>query len=387
MGKSPIFIVGAPRSGTTLLAAMLNGHSSLACGPETQFFNKTDEVKLLEAVKDPRWPQLALKIITSLTLGGQYVHNLYNISKSDLASFLSSRKPSIKTMLESITAIYSTRMGKQRWVEKTPDHVLKTELIRQEFPDSSIILIIRDPRDSALSMRQFPWLSHSVVANCFIWEKYLKNKKFFEIDSNTYTVYYEKLVLSPKNELQKLCNFLGEEFEEQMLDTRKSGKNVITSFEQHKTQVLKPLDYSRLYVWKRELPDFLKNASTFFCLSGITYYKYECIKKPIKTIQTYYLDKNIIEANENLFAELANKGIRFKSASSLLIPKELFVIPNIPFWGKGSLKWCINLISILIIRLILLKKNYYYPNFKTVTRKLNKILYASCCFLCKKFDI
>src|SRR5512143_952046 len=36
----PVFIVGAPRSGTTLVAVLLDRHSNIAIGPETQFYTE-----------------------------------------------------------------------------------------------------------------------------------------------------------------------------------------------------------------------------------------------------------------------------------------------------------------------------------------------------------
>ena len=57
MTNKPIFIVGAPRSGTTLLSAILGSHSRIACGPETQFFSKLNLPALSSAAEDSYWPK------------------------------------------------------------------------------------------------------------------------------------------------------------------------------------------------------------------------------------------------------------------------------------------------------------------------------------------
>ena len=224
---APIFIVGTPRSGTTLLAAILSAHSRIACGPETHFFNKICPSMLQEAISDPDWPSKAVKIIASLTLAEQKVHTLFHQSLPAVTSFLSQREPSIPAMLESLTESNAKRLGKKRWVEKTPNHILFLNEIRRAFPYSPIIRIVRDARDCGMSMRKLPWASESILANCKLctdWFK--KSHSFFQRDKNTLTILYESLVLDPQTEVKSICEFIGEKFESSMLNTENSAHEV-----------------------------------------------------------------------------------------------------------------------------------------------------------------
>jgi hypothetical protein len=70
--SSPVFVVGGPRSGTTLLSAMLAAHSAFDCGPETHFLSRWSRLGRRERARilDPGdWPRRASAYVTSLSLG------------------------------------------------------------------------------------------------------------------------------------------------------------------------------------------------------------------------------------------------------------------------------------------------------------------------------
>ena len=104
---NPIFIVGAPRSGTTLLTSFVASHKNIYSGAETQFFNKIGlgSAELKRALKEDEWPDKAIALMhKKLTLSGQSVLELYGKSTQDLHDFLSERSPSVGAMLESIVS-------------------------------------------------------------------------------------------------------------------------------------------------------------------------------------------------------------------------------------------------------------------------------------------
>lgn len=317
----PIFIVGAPRSGTTLLAALLSGHSRIACGPETHFFNKIGVHRLRQAVRDCSWPNKAVDTILSLTLAGQKVNELFEVSDDEIQSFLSNCKPSIQAMLESLTALYAQKSGKLRWAEKTPNHLLFLKVIRQEFLNSPIIRIIRDPRDSAISITQkLPWASKSLIANCYLWDEWFqKSNLFFERDRLSLTICYENLVLDPVKEMKRICYFIGEDFEQEMLDTTKTSKYVSTPKEAWKSQVANSLTLTRTFVWQKELSPNEQNISTFCCYAGIEKFGYKSPVKPSLTIEIYPpLNRASLESFEDIFIQSAEQGIRFVQVYKLL---------------------------------------------------------------------
>ena len=84
--KPPVFIVGWPRSGTTLLAKMLSAHPNMVCGAETHLFSKIPLVDLENALESS--VDELVRLLVGLKLTGQSVIELYGVSESELRSYL-----------------------------------------------------------------------------------------------------------------------------------------------------------------------------------------------------------------------------------------------------------------------------------------------------------
>lgn len=277
----PVFVVGAPRSGTTLLAAMLGAHSRIACGPETQLFSKRRPRGLAEAVTDEHWPRRAARLVATLDVAGQRVIDLYGIDEAELWDALASREPRVAAMLEALTATLADREGKPRWAEKTPNHLLHLARIRSEWPRARIVRIVRDPRDVAESMRKLPAASDSALANAVLWAQWhAASRGFFARDPLAFTLRYEDLVREPEARLRELCEFLSEEFEPAMLDTSASGRAVSSPAEAWKREVLQPIDPARTELWKRRTDASRAAAIAWLCAEGIAELGYEPGPRP-----------------------------------------------------------------------------------------------------------
>ena len=86
--EPPVFVVGAPRSGTTLLASMLNAHGRLACGNETHFFKGLSGA-VVEHLTDRRhWPQRACDYVSRLKHVGKPMFDLYQVDSECYATAL-----------------------------------------------------------------------------------------------------------------------------------------------------------------------------------------------------------------------------------------------------------------------------------------------------------
>lgn len=249
--RPPIFIVGAPRSGTTLLAAMLGAHSRLSCGPETRFFrflSKTDRTWLYDS-----WPGNAVEFLFSIRLM-EPISGHYGLSREQIHTFLERKAPSVPAILSSLTKQFMVRKNKDRWVEKSPEHLMFVGDIRKYFPDSPIIRILRDPRDAALSMVKWANGPQDFLESLLLWREYDdKSAAFFDTDKGSYTVSYENLVDTPDEQLEKICEYIDEKYEPAMLDTSRSAANVVTRKETWKQLAAKPPDRTRIGVWRREL--------------------------------------------------------------------------------------------------------------------------------------
>lgn len=356
----PIFIVGAPRSGTTLLASMLTGHSRIACGPETQFFSKLSEKRLTRAVRDPNWPEQALGLVTSLTLAEQRVFTLFGHKVEELEACLASREPSVGAILESLTQLYASKRGKPRWAEKTPNHLLHLPALRKCYPDAPIMRIVRDPRDSALSMRKLPWASPSVIANGYLWASWFEaSQPFFERDPMTLTVRYEDLVENPLATLTTICSFVGEGFESGMLENHKHGHSVASPNETWKATNTAPLDSSRTGLWQRELDAKTQRALGSICQDGIAAFGYPRVPTPNRTLAGFPLTLSSAEAHEDALLRASSSGRPIAATRRPHHEHELLLLPNLAGTRLQQFKTAVRLASVLFSRHLRGRRTHY----------------------------
>ena len=320
MEREPIFIVGVQRSGTTLLSAMLGAHSRMSCGPETHFFRRLAQVDAQSLCRPETWPRPAAEFVTSIThtgFGGTSRTNLttkYRIEEGAVHDFLVGREPSIAAALSSVTEQYMVAKGKQRWIEKTPDHLLHTAAIRTHFPAAPIVRIVRDPRDVALSLTKVPWGAKSFLEGLLYWERLDRaSDDFFAADSRTCTLRFEDLVSSPAETLRTLCAFLGESFEPGMLDTSATGVEINSRGVPWKQKVSQSVDASRVGAWRSELTrrdNQLAEALLGHRMTQLGYPRDETFTR----FGELYPGIDVAGAYPDALAAVASAGVRFWKA-------------------------------------------------------------------------
>ncbi|MGO9344625.1 MAG: sulfotransferase family protein [Acidimicrobiales bacterium] len=187
----PIFVVGCPRSGTTLVRTILNTHPNLSSGPETHFLASLAEIER------SGWHQLWLYGFTQEEWHSQ-VRDLFTRVHTQLAE----------------------REGKPRWVDKTPGYALILDYIDQLYPDCQVIHVIRNPRDVIDSWRRrwgFKRAGHAVGT----WSQHVRAARAFgdRHSADRYKeIRYEELVSTPKEVLVELLSWLHEPWDDDVLD-------------------------------------------------------------------------------------------------------------------------------------------------------------------------
>jgi len=182
--NQPIFIVGSPRSGTTLLRLILDSHPNISSGPETNFLPC-----MKEPLVDENWRR-----IKNFGFDKSYWHN-------KVAEYFS-----------SFQMEYARKRGKKRWAEKSPLYTLHLDFINTLFPNCQIIHIIRDGRDVVASFRK-RWDYIRAIKGVKTWQKHVKLARDFgrTISTDRYIeLRYEDLVMQPENTMQILLEFLHE---------------------------------------------------------------------------------------------------------------------------------------------------------------------------------
>jgi hypothetical protein len=272
--SGPIFIVGLPRSGTTLLATMLASHPRIDCGPETYFFRWLP-ADVRHLVDRARWPGPATDHVCALPPDGAHkVHVKFGLTREDVERALNSRTASVAAMLESLTVTHARAAGKPRWAEKTPGHFANLRRIRETYPDAAILWLVRDPRDTALSISRVPWTSDSLLE--VLYRMSARERRWPATaarDPRLLTVRFETLVTAPEQELRRICAFIGEAFHPDMIASKERA--VAADHEWWKLKAAEPPDPSRIGVWRREMSEAQQRAASFIAAEALERHGYE----------------------------------------------------------------------------------------------------------------
>jgi hypothetical protein len=215
-GPNPyVFVVGCPRSGTTMLQRMLDHHPLLSVANDSHFITHPLE-QLPIGVDPPLTPELV-----------EWVRNFYRIHRLHLPdeSFTESAAGS-RTYGEFVGALYSVYArlrGKRLAGEKTGSYVKELPRLHALFPWVRTIHLIRDGRNVALSALEWRredmggpshrqlWQTEP-VGLCALWWR--KNVAAGRQDGphlgqdHYHEVRYEELVGSPAERLRELAAFL-----------------------------------------------------------------------------------------------------------------------------------------------------------------------------------
>ena len=243
--SEPIFIVGAPRSGTSLLRGMLNRHPSIGLCDETYYFYYVySRCRAFGNLRDPANRQR----VVERYLATQRIKRL-GLDLAALAEVLMDEGDSYAAFFASLMRFYAAAQGKTRYGEKTPQHALVAKTLCEWYPRCTLIHLIRDPRDVVASLLRMPWGHKSVLANARIWLQCTLSAERCRHRHNYLQVQYERLVAEPEAELKHICRFLGEEFAPVMLVP--TGGPRADKWWFHRAQ--SPLTTELVGSWRRQL--------------------------------------------------------------------------------------------------------------------------------------
>lgn len=208
--QRPVFVVGCPRSGTTLLYSMLMAAGGFAAyRKETYFY---DLVPRFADLSDPK---------THESFAAEYLNGyLGKVPGLDVRPFVFAALEQCRNsgdflprLMDGITAA----QGMDRWVEATPVHVLHMDAIRDAVPDAQFVHVVRDGRDCALSNTSKQWIAtlpwdrdRMIGVAALHWEWMTRAGRHF-VRSNPadcFEVRFEDLVADPERTLRRIGTFL-----------------------------------------------------------------------------------------------------------------------------------------------------------------------------------
>ena len=226
----PVFLIGFPRSGTTLLDTILRSHSGIDVVEEqplvSKMMAKLGEAKSIADIE-------AIDVKSAKFLSDIYLHEL---------------EKSIN-ICENILV-----------VDKLPLNILSIPIINKVFPDAKFILALRHPLDCVLSCWMQNFKLNAAMANmvdldrtvdfyCTSMEMLKLCEKRYSID--IHPIRYEDLVSDFTETIANLMNFLELSWEDQLKSYQKTALSRAKINTPSYSQVVKPIYETAAYRWKR----------------------------------------------------------------------------------------------------------------------------------------
>jgi len=236
---APVFLIGFPRSGTTLLNQILDSHPSIQTLEE-----RPTILSLEKAISD--FPKGMPEALVDLT--PENVQDLRSIYFQTASQFMEIKPGSV-------------------FIDKFPLHITDIPLISRVFYNAKYLLALRHPYDVCLSCFMQSFELNNAMANFMTLEDtanlYIKVMNLWllcksKLHINNITVKYENVINNIEDESRKLLDFINVDFDKEVLNFYKNAlysKNINTP---SYNQVTKPIYNSSLNRWKK-YDKYLKN--------------------------------------------------------------------------------------------------------------------------------
>ena len=213
--SAPFFVVGAQRSGTTMLRLMLNAHSRLCVPFESRFI--PDFHRRLAAFGDLSKLDNQRALLDAIAEDA-FVRKGRLIPDKD--AVLAHKPQDYAQLVHGIFAALAESEGKARWGDKTPSYVLDMDTLWTLFPGCRFIHLVRDGRDVAVSLKRDNWGPNTLHDAAYKWQKSARRARELAAklgEGRWLTVSYEALVARPEEQVPQVTEFLGLSFEAGML--------------------------------------------------------------------------------------------------------------------------------------------------------------------------
>ncbi len=212
--STPIFIIGMPRSGTSLVEQILSSHPEIAPGGELQYFD---------------------------TLSGRFDYST-PLHFNQLGR-------------EYVAALKKHSNGLPRVTDKMPQNFIYAGLIKLALPDAKIIHCVRDPLDTCFSCFMQGFTEQLMLFSCDLdtlgryYNLYGRLMKHWNavMPGFMYEVVYENLVINLDEEIHRMLEYCGLEWNDSCLHYYNSEKHMATA---SRDQVSQPVYTSSIGRWK-----------------------------------------------------------------------------------------------------------------------------------------
>lgn len=215
----PVFIVGAPRSGTTMLQYILDDLPNLSM-PTGESHFIVPLYRNQAAYPDIDTPAGMRRLLQTLhDFNAEFLDTDLHGVKFDVdtlaTAFLNEGRSSVRDVISGIFEHNARGIGKTRWGDKTPYYALHLDKLIEWWPDARIIHLVRDGRDVALSLfgRRHDFSAYNVYYAAQYWQKYVDvcREQGKKLPVGQYLeLRYEDVLNDQGAAMRTVCDFIGE---------------------------------------------------------------------------------------------------------------------------------------------------------------------------------
>jgi len=274
------FIIGRPRSGTTMLRTMLDAHPNILIPLEN--------AKLIHLQQKYATKNILTKNIIENLLNdflNDYTNTQWKIDKIELKKNLLSlvgNNTSFDSIIKIIYSHFQSSFKKediQLIGDKSPINSLYLlKLYYKSFRNAKFIYISRDPRDNIFSIKKNRTYPEPTAILANYWKKSVK--QYFKLKNiaprQIIHVKYEDLLKSPREELKRITSFLSIDFHDRMLEFYKQKQNYSDNYiKKWESTLFKPLNQSHFDLWKKNMSSSDIKKIEYHCKKSIQQMSYE----------------------------------------------------------------------------------------------------------------
>jgi len=251
LSTNSFLIIGAQRSGTSLLTRILNQHPQLAVPPESFFFNTF--VPLQRFYGDLDDNSNLDRFIDDVLATPKVSEWSPTPTRPEILARLSARNQG--AVFTALMETWAESQGKSKWGEKTPHHVFFWSEICEYLPDAPVVHIVRDGRDVALGLINARFGPKSVYAGASRWSRWMT--AIDQIRDATpaerfHQISYEDLLLTPEETVGGICDFLGVDYDSRMLEFH-NDQSLYSGYAAEHANLNKPLLTDKVAGWRRNM--------------------------------------------------------------------------------------------------------------------------------------
>lgn len=238
--RQPLFIIGSPRSGTSLLRLILTSHSDISVPPECGFVVWLHDKFSAWSTSDAADANSRNRYLDDLFSCKKF--DTWEIERTALDTLLAEHQPSDYASLSAIVYMaYALKHSRtvSMWGDKNNFHINHLTTLNSIYPEARFLHIVRDGRDVACSYREVmqrkssspysPRLNTDINEIATEWStNVLKVSDYlFALDaSRRLLLRYEDLVQNTESSVAGVCQWLGLQFEETMLEFHEANRRM-----------------------------------------------------------------------------------------------------------------------------------------------------------------